>query len=685
MEKLKKSLSNLYNPITDSGKAPPVEVKPLSPTLPKPKPTLVETLEKSIKTIDELILVHGLIIKNHSINGNEDAIMTFYKSEKMITEMQVQYKVILEGLKSQRGDMKQFLVEHTHLEKHLENILKGEAVNRFTVEVAVDFLFENILMELSKLTKKLEENLNTNKREIPPKVVSKVKIICGKMEATLEYLPKSATFDVNDLFSKTNDHSDWKKLKAVAETKVVAPPEKIKKSFSRFVRMVWIAQAVGATEYKGDKTLADIQRGLGAVYYTAFQKEAETKANLFYSQASQQGKNPFEVWHMLENPYLHNVMKVTFDKVNLSRMLYLPRMFPPITEEWILQEMKAGTLNTFDDVPLNMELQDPKTCGERLRQRIFYKAELKGGIPVRLLFNGDLPITLPLNTDDKVEQISSEISNKVNAGLDSFKDSLKSKIPQLGNFLGSKPKAAPITKVIIHIHGGGFVSMSSASHQIYTRKWANLVGVPVFSIDYRLAPEFKYPAGLDDCWQVYNLIINYVEETLGIKPEKIVLVGDSAGGNLCMALTLMAIKRQVRIPDGVLLAYPALDLSTQKFTPSLLHAINDQILPYSLLKLCVAAYVPAGCDPEKDPFLSPMLCSEEFVNLLPPIKMVVGTEDSLHDGCWRFAQRLHANDKDVKLTVYEGLPHGFLNYDKVDGVDVTLQETANMLRELLGL
>lgn len=63
--------------------------------------------------------------------------------------------------------------------------------------------------------------------------------------------------------------------------------------------------------------------------------------------------------------------------------------------------------------------------------------------------------------------------------------------------------------VIVHIHGGGFVAMSSRSHQGYTRKWANALGVPIFSIDYSLAPQHPYPAALDDVWQAYLWIINF--------------------------------------------------------------------------------------------------------------------------------------------------------------------------------
>jgi hormone-sensitive lipase len=101
------------------------------------------------------------------------------------------------------------------------------------------------------------------------------------------------------------------------------------------------------------------------------------------------------------------------------------------------------------------------------------------------------------------------------------------------------------------------------------------LGIPVFSVDYRLAPKDQFPAALNDVWQVYHWLINQAESQMGIKPEKIVLIGDSAGGNLVAAVTNMAIERGFRIPDGLVMCYPALCLSKVRFTPSVLLAVDD--------------------------------------------------------------------------------------------------------------
>ena len=205
--------------------------------------------------------------------------------------------------------------------------------------------------------------------------------------------------------------------------------------------------------------------------------------------------------------------------------------------------------------------------------------------------------------------------------------------------------------------------MSSRTHQTYTRRWVNELQCPMFCIDYRLAPDHKYPAAIDDCWNAYNWIINHVHLFFNINPKKIILVGDSAGGNLVAALTLRCIKHGIRIPTGVMMAYPALYCKTEKFSPSLLHSLDDVILPHTFLKICVNAYVPVEMDAETDPFISPIKASNELLMHFPPTRIVQGVIDPFHDDSWRFLNRLRILKIDSKMIVYNDMPHGFLNYD----------------------
>jgi len=99
-----------------------------------------------------------------------------------------------------------------------------------------------------------------------------------------------------------------------------------------------------------------------------------------------------------------------------------------------------------------------------------------------------------------------------------------------------------------------------------------------------------------------------------MNPEQIIIVGDSAGGNLTAALCTLLIEWDLPRPSGLVLVYPALNLNFNTYTPSLLTALNDMILPHTFLKLCLKAYIKdAQYDPEEDPFISPILTSSEVL------------------------------------------------------------------------
>lgn len=163
---------------------------------------------------------------------------------------------------------------------------------------------------------------------------------------------------------------------------------------------------------------------------------------------------------------------------------------------------------------------------------------------------------------------------------------------------GSKMKPTTPKSVIFHIHGGGFISMSSFIHQTYTRTWSNNLEVPIVSVDYGKAPEHPYPEGLKDCFEAYMWTLNCMKQLYEFEPVKIILVGDSAGGNLVASLFNLLIEWNIRLPDGICLIYPALNLNLQGYTPSFLTSLNDMILPHTFLKICLKSYI-------KDPQFKP--------------------------------------------------------------------------------
>lgn len=154
--------------------------------------------------------------------------------------------------------------------------------------------------------------------------------------------------------------------------------------------------------------------------------------------------------------------------------------------------------------------------------------------------------------------------------------------------------------LIFHCHGGGFVAQSSKSHEVYLREWAARLNVPILSIDYSLAPQAPYPRALEEvfysyCWAIKNA------KLLGTTAEKIIVVGDSAGANLNMALTLKCIDQQIRKPDGVFLIYCPMKMGFDP-SPARFLCLMDVLLPFGFLMGCLKAYVHPG----QDQFMTPI-------------------------------------------------------------------------------
>ncbi|XP_053718099.1 lipase, hormone-sensitive a isoform X1 [Synchiropus splendidus] len=155
--------------------------------------------------------------------------------------------------------------------------------------------------------------------------------------------------------------------------------------------------------------------------------------------------------------------------------------------------------------------------------------------------------------------------------------------------------------LLIHFHGGGFVAQTSKSHENYLRSWSKELDVPVLSVDYSLSPEAPFPRALEECFYAYCWALSNCH-MLGSTAERVCLAGDSAGGNLCITVSMKALCNGIRVPDGIMAAYPATLLTTDA-SPSRLLTLIDPLLPLGVLTKCINAY--AGTESQRDqPVLS---------------------------------------------------------------------------------
>ena len=140
------------------------------------------------------------------------------------------------------------------------------------------------------------------------------------------------------------------------------------------------------------------------------------------------------------------------------------------------------------------------------------------------------------------------------------------------------------------------------------------------------------------------------------------MVGDSAGGNLVAALTVMAIQRNFRVPDGIIMAYPVLEFGMNHFNPSLLLSLDDALLPYPFLKMC-SDCTKGNYENLNHPLISPMLASDEVLKKFPPTRIMSAQSCPFRDDSIKFTLRLAQLGKDVILKEFSLLTHGFLSFN----------------------
>lgn len=125
---------------------------------------------------------------------------------------------------------------------------------------------------------------------------------------------------------------------------------------------------------------------------------------------------------------------------------------------------------------------------------------------------------------------------------------------------------------------------------------------------------------------------------------------------------MLAIQYQFRVPDEIILCYPALGMNRTFAFPSGLYALIDPIISINFLSVCLEAYLSEDSEPDRDPYLSAFLADDEVLKRFPPTKIIVGSIDPLRDLSYKFTQRMIENNANVKLYEFADFPHGFLSY-----------------------
>jgi monoterpene epsilon-lactone hydrolase len=204
----------------------------------------------------------------------------------------------------------------------------------------------------------------------------------------------------------------------------------------------------------------------------------------------------------------------------------------------------------------------------------------------------------------------------------------------------------PDQPIYLNIHGGGLIMGGGEACRVMALHAAAMVQMPTWSIDYRMPPDHPYPAALDDCLAVYRHLLDVRP------PERIVVGGGSAGGNLAAALVLRARDEGLPLPAALLLLTPEADLTESGDTFQTNLGI-DTVLTGSLAD-SIALY--AGEHDLRHPYLSPLF--GDLTMPFPPTFLQSGTRDLFLSNTVQMHRKLLAGGVDAQLHVFEAMPHG---------------------------
>lgn len=208
--------------------------------------------------------------------------------------------------------------------------------------------------------------------------------------------------------------------------------------------------------------------------------------------------------------------------------------------------------------------------------------------------------------------------------------------------------------VLVYFHGGGWVAGNLETADFLVRKLANKANCLVVSVNYRLAPEHKFPAAVKDCYTAVKWTAAHIEKYNG-DPRRMVTGGDGAGGNLAAVIPIIAKEQGGPSISFQLLIYPVTNLSFN--TPSHKHYASGYFLEHSAMKRFAAEYL--NHDEERtNYYVSPLMAKD--LSGLPPALIITAEYDILRDEGEEYARRLREAGVKSQLIRYDGLIHGFL-------------------------
>lgn len=225
------------------------------------------------------------------------------------------------------------------------------------------------------------------------------------------------------------------------------------------------------------------------------------------------------------------------------------------------------------------------------------------------------------------------------------------------------PKKNRKAGALIFFHGGGWVIGDIGTYTNTCMNMSEITGLVVYSVDYRLAPEHPFPAGLEDCYRAASAMFDHAEWLELEDTSKITLIGDSAGGNLAAVVSQMFRDRGREIPARQILIYPSTywDHSEGSHFESIRTYGKNYWLTAEKIEDYMTLYEP-NLDKRKNPYISPLMAKD--LSCQPDTLIITAEFDPLRDEGEAYGNAMHCAANRVRVHRIRDAVHGFISYPK---------------------
>ena len=516
-------------------------------------------LENEIKSIDYIIILKTTIFFITQIISkleNKEAETETFKS--ICEKLNPQFSKIFEAQYPQNDpslltNIENFVKEILDYSQKIKDSTNKPGIILTTLVKYIELnLIKNAFNSIDKFNdiKEFKDtaffNNQTKAHEI---ILFDLLLILKRIKNLNEFLYFSYMLDENDLDNKLEKTEEWDTLKKLIWTVKPKKDIDVEKIFSELLnkQQMRMSQMRKMMTGEGPKLGAMLGNMVNNMFNSS-QAEYEykkTMAKLYGFMIQPPNKT------MKMNGMMKKMISSRLPSIECRKKLYLRREYKPITLDYIKE------LNDF----LNGKITEPSD-----KNILLDNYKLPENISNKKLFS------TKLEKNEKDDYISTRI---LNGSTLLFKGE---KLEEKGGFFGFGQKKEQNTEhknefkntLFIHINGGGFKSNNGLMMERFLRVWSKDLGVALMTIKKPEKEEYKFPATLNEFYQVYMWLINHAKDELNMDIQKIIISGDSAGGGLCFAFTNLLIginlfeNKNIKIPDLILLEYPNLSFDLNR-------------------------------------------------------------------------------------------------------------------------